>query len=542
MHIKQKKPNQTDNLSFREKWSRLFGGLIQGLFVGGLLVAIVVLLYLSHKDGSHIRQLEAQISQLRENEKRAIVDRRVSQQMEEIASGQQALSEERSREAIRQSEIAQEMTIRSETERKKAIEAQDSAEMSARRAMAAFQMAEQQRVEADNQRQQAEQAKMTADTLNYISLGRTLGSQSYAIYQTGDREVGNMLAYASYLFTDNYGGDLYTPSVFQAVTQSAGTRNSWNVHNGAVSHVCIMPHDGKVLSVSTYGEILVHQKQNGQLKTDMLLSDKRYSFRDIYAAKNGKIYAISSTGHLVIINHSQTRILTLENLDKPFSLQSMHDDQQILIIGQTSLTQIDTSTDRTAGIRKLPFRVINSSRRDLKPLLFDNQGGMYLVNDLNDLKREQVPVAGQVICHASSKNAHLSAYGMADGTIWLEEPDGKLRKLVGHLSQVTRLKFNGPRLYSSSYDGKLLFWTTNDPQLKPVNLLQTTSWLTDFTFSADKQTIWTGEHNGTVTECLISLPKIAERLRQNVKRNFSQEEWNYYVGKGIPYRKLIIED
>ena len=47
-----------------------------------------------------------------------------------------------------------------------------------------------------------------------------------------------------------------------------------------------------------------------------------------------------------------------------------------------------------------------------------------------------------------------------------------------------------------------------------------------------------GEHNGTVTRCLISLPKIAQRLRQNVKRNFTQEEWNYYVGKGIPYRKV----
>ena len=52
--------------------------------------------------------------------------------------------------------------------------------------------------------------------------------------------------------------------------------------------------------------------------------------------------------------------------------------------------------------------------------------------------------------------------------------------------------------------------------------------------------IWTGEYNGTVTEYLISLPMIAQRLRQNVKRNFTQEEWDYYVGKGIPIRKLKI--
>jgi hypothetical protein len=103
------------------------------------------------------------------------------------------------------------------------------------------------------------------------------------------------------------------------------------------------------------------------------------------------------------------------------------------------------------------------------------------------------------------------------------------------------MKLNGKRLYSSSYDGKLLFWMTSDAQIKPITLFQSSSWLTDFNFNSDKNYIWTGEYNGTITEYLISLPKIAQRIRQNVKRNFSKEEWNYYVGKEIPYRKLITE-
>ena len=82
---------------------------------------------------------------------------------------------------------------------------------------------------------------------------------------------------------------------------------------------------------------------------------------------------------------------------------------------------------------------------------------------------------------------------------------------------------------------------TSDEQIKPMTLFQSTSWLTDFVFSTDKNYIWTGEQNGSVTEYLISLSMIAQRLRQNVKRNFTQEEWNYYVGKGIPYRKVKSE-
>jgi WD40 repeat protein len=150
-----------------------------------------------------------------------------------------------------------------------------------------------------------------------------------------------------------------------------------------------------------------------------------------------------------------------------------------------------------------------------------------------------VPVQGQVTAFASSKNEHLTAYGMADGTIWLTAGNGKMYKLVEHLSRVTKMKFNGKRLYSSSYDGKLLFWAIDyNSQIKAVTLFQSDSWLMDFISNNDKDYMWAGEKNGTVSQYLVSLPKIAERLRRNVKRNFTQEEWNYYVGKGIPYREV----
>ncbi len=503
-----------------------------------LLSSVVAGLYLRHHDDEHISELESQLGELREQAKQSAVDRSVSKQMEEIAYGQQALSEERSREAIRQSEIAQEMTLRSEAERRKAIEAQSIAEMSAQEALSAYQMAEHQRVEAEEQRRQAEHAKMVADTLNYVSLGRTLGSQSYSIYQAGDKELGNMLAYASYLYTKEYQGDLFFPAVFHALTQSAGGRRSFGIHNGSISCTAISPKDNHLLTVSTYGEVYIHRMQNGHLETTTLMNDRHYCFRTGFASKSGKDYAISHTGHLVIADGSRTRVVYLENIDRPFSLQSMNDERQLLIVGENSVALLDVATDKIIGTRRLDFRVACTGRFDGKPLLFDNRSGMHLVSSLDDITNEKVPVAGQVTAFASSKNEHLTTYGMADGTIWMIDKNGKTYKLVEHLSQVTKMKFNGRRLYSSSYDGKLLFWMTSDSQIKPILLFQAGSWLTDFTFSTDKDYIWTGEQNGTITEYLISLPKIAQRLRENVKRNFSQEEWNYYVGKGIPYREL----
>jgi len=170
--------------------------------------------------------------------------------------------------------------------------------------------------------------------------------------------------------------------------------------------------------------------------------------------------------------------------------------------------------------------------------LIDNNGRMHLVNDMDHLTDERVPVKGRVTSFASSKNENLSAYGMADGTIYLVDVGGKVDKLVGHLSRVTNMKFNGKRLYSSSFDGKLLFWLTSDSQIKPITLFQSASWLNCFTFDNRKEFIWAGGLNGNISQYLISLPLIAQRLKNNVNRNLTKEEWDHYVGKGIPYRRM----
>lgn len=507
--------------------------VIIGCIGAVLLLGIASVLYYMHRgDGERINELETELRTLREREKQSERDRDVSEQMEEIAYGQQTLSEERSREAIRQSEIAQAATLRSEAERRIALQAQAAAEISAGEAKTSYRMAEQRRLEAEH-------AKLVADTLNYISLGRTLGSQSYAIYRSGDTELGNMLAYASYLYTNDYGGNIYTPAVFQALTQSAGGRRSWSVHDSKITRMDIQPKSGNLLTVSDNGEFFIHKLQDGRLTAQRQIRDRNYCFRDVYAANNGQAYAISYTGHLMIVGSNQTMVIYVEHVDRPFGLQPINDGHQLLIIGENSVALFDLATDQVIATRHIDFHVTSIGRRDGKPLLFDKRGRMHLVNSLDDISNEKVPVQGQVTAFASSKHDHLTAYGMADGTIWLTAGNGKTYKLVEHLSRVTEMEFNGKRLYSSSYDGKLLFWSIDyNSQMKAVTLFQADSWIMDIIFSSEKDYIWTGEKNGTVSQYLVSLPKIAQRLRQNVKRNFTQEEWNYYVGKGIPYIKV----
>ena len=47
------------------------------------------------------------------------------------------------------------------------------------------------------------------------------------------------------------------------------------------------------------------------------------------------------------------------------------------------------------------------------------------------------------------------------------------------------------------------------------------------------------DQKGNITESLISIPMMRQMLKNRLKRNLTQEEWNYYIGKNIPYETFI---
>ena len=106
------------------------------------------------------------------------------------------------------------------------------------------------------------------------------------------------------------------------------------------------------------------------------------------------------------------------------------------------------------------------------------------------------------------------------------------------MSRISKIKIDGIRMYTSSYDGTLCLWMTNMEKMEPNTLFTTPGWIVNFTYDPKKISIWAGDQKGNITEACISVPVLIERLKNKVKRNFTQEEWNYYVGKGIPYETI----
>lgn len=516
---------------------------IIGYGVGLLLACSTAVGFIGwQNEHKKVDELEQQMTAMKKQEMRSAIDRSVSAQMEEIANEQREISDEKREEALQQTRIANEMRLRSEIERQNALIAEQNAVASEKKALEASEVAEAQRQMAEHQRIQAEFAKRTADSLSYIALGRSLGSISTIQYQAGNTEISDLLSYASYLYTHRYGGDIYNPTVLQSLMRSSQSVNIWSQHAGVVTNLEYLPgEDNRLISVSNYGEILLNEREGNQLNTTTLFSNPNYDFRDVIVIKNtSTIYAVSRTGHLVVIpkNSKEPKVITLENIVHPMRVHDINENN-LLVIGEQSIGVLDMKRNIITSVQQLPFKVTIGSRKSGLPLLFDDEGNMHLVSGLSDMTTERVPVEGKVTAYCESKNTGMEAFGMVDGTIWLKDKNGSMQKLVGHQSRISKMKMNGRRLYSSSYDGSVNLWISDNEKIEPMPLLQTSNWIMHFQLDSTKETFWMCDAKGNIAAVNISINKMVEAMKKKMKRNLTTEEWNYFIGQNVLYERFV---
>ena len=159
-------------------------------------------------------RLVAQLREANEAQKSAIITRRVSSQLEEIAYQQKDISDAQKQEAENQKLIAEQMRDHAELEREKAIVAQQAA-------LEAYEQMDAQKRIAEQRRAEAEVAQMRADSLARLALARSLAVQATKQYEVGNKPLAALLSYSAWKFTAENQGDLYLPALYKALSLSS---------------------------------------------------------------------------------------------------------------------------------------------------------------------------------------------------------------------------------------------------------------------------------------------------------------------------------
>lgn len=500
----------------------------------------IALYVLYHQELNRNKELTARLEELTEQESRSAVMQSINAQMEEIADQERKVSDMEREKAIEQRKVAEEERKNAESQRRVAEEQRLNALSAERKAVEASDVAQRQRTIAEQQRTEAEMAKRVTDTLSYNAMSRNLGSLAVTQKNAGNDQLADLLAYATYTFTKRYNGDVYNPTIYRALSLTSASIKKWSVGKGAVMKMWYLPKTNAFITVSTYGEIMKHtHTADDNLRTEAILQDNTYDFRDLVIDDSGIFYALSHTGHLVYGTPGNLRVTVVEGAKKPFRLFRQGNDG-LLVVAEQSVHLIDTKTMGQRRKLDLNFKTRVAGENDRNLLLFDTMGHAYTVDYLaTEVKPKHLPfVAQPIMSYAYNWINEYEAFGTVDGIIFIVDNKGNVQRLVGHGSRVSRVKFDGNRLYSTSYDGTVRFWPFKQQKIEPVTIIDSRQWVVSFVFDESMRYIWTSDQNGNLMETLIDPHLMAEKVHNKLKREMTREEWEYYIGLNVPYERF----
>lgn len=501
-----------------------------------LLLGNIILYLLYNRLVQEKQQLNRELETFRDQEKRSALLQNVSRQMEEIAYQQKDISEKRKQEAIAQTERANSMQRRAKAEKENAIAAQRETEN-------AYRLAESQRGLAKKGQLQAEYSKRVADTLAFLALGRSLGTLSITQYQSGNVELASLLAYAASDFTQKYGGDVFYPTIFKALSYSCQQSFSWFEHKGAVTAIYPLIQSGSsfernnFVTCSKYGELLRWQYDSKQqLVSKVLLNDAQYDFRSICRTSDGLLYALSYNGKLTIIGLSDTKVLPLA--DKRFRWLFPLGNNRLCAVSEHGIYTLDVQTYSIQISEVLSTAITCIGELDKHFYLFLEDGRIGIFTQTENViryVRERTNVSAVTAFCALSNLGY--AVGCKDGTILICQPDGSvIKKLIGHQASITMLSAKDNKLFSSSYDGTLRMWDINNEKIKSEVILEHTAWIHSFCLTQDGRSIFIGDEQGGFYCIPFSPTYMANTILEKLTRDFTLEEWEYYIGSQIPFQ------
>ena len=514
------------------------------------------------------QELEELLRQAEVKEKENLITQRISSQMEEIAYQQKEISDQQRQEAVHQTIIADQMRRHAEEEREKAIRAGEAAIESYN------QMEEQKRI-AELRREEAIAAQMRADTLAKLSLGRSLASEAITQYNTGNRELARLLALASWTFTERYGGDVYQSNVFDALTTVSSLSRQWRMHRSAVRDLLMYNNEGDtttyLLSASQYGEVYLWKpERNSILMQRRFVENSQLDFRKLLRnPDNGDIYALDYNGQLYVIpaaniqdsakkKASEGQPYTVVDTQLAACFSMAYFNQALYVASRDAgIYRVDTGNGTIALFYKHPTPI--SALAIYKELLLfgDTKGHIFALNSEGNIYRFDGYRTEAVSFMGTNHGDNPLIIGYKDGKLRtirksnIVNPRMDRRKLavlntqlneeyVGHVSSITQIDFIDKKLISCSYDGYVRLWDA-DAESKKVSssvIYRSPSWIHALAIDETNEQIYTGDESGSLAVISISPQQMAAAIQKQLTRDFTKEEWAYYIGELSEYEQF----
>lgn len=558
LELSRKEKQQKRNLK-RARTSAIILGIASVISILFLIISLNLRFKAEASRKEALEKEKLAVSERKKSEeqrKEAILQKKISEQQQQIAEQQEMITEQQRQYAVGQQIIAQEQTT-------VAVEQKKKADISRQEAIVARDEAQSQRKEAINQKQiadqeriKAEESERKAQQLRLLAISRSLAIQAQQLFSTEKDDFPALLAVTAYqLYTAN-GGTGTDPTIYSALSAISSDPNILRGHEDAVRAI-VISKDGKTLySGGDDNKLLSWNLINpSSPPVPFHVPGKiKYLFRAVTVSSDdksviagtsaGKILiwqrnapsqppkvmdAHSSIIHGIVSHPSQNRFYSCGSDGKllMWELNNGVCKKTVLDSAQGVITSLDISPDG-------------------RMLAFSNETG--IVKCLGLGKSGTGPVIlpaskSPVISIVFSNNGKSIAMGCQDGTILVASTSdltGNPIPIIGrHLSGVTGISFSETdhEIASSSFDNSIKIAAFPVSEGKPISIDSHELWVYDILYTPDNKHLISCSADKTIRIFSTQNQDMAQKLKNNLKRNLTVAEWKKMVGEDIPYQK-----
>ncbi len=409
----------------------------------------------------------------------------------------------------------------------------------------------QQEQEALRQQGIAEENKVEAYRRQVLSVAQSIAVKSLQV--DNDTSLKALLAYQAYLFNkENQGlahnADVYS-GLYDALKYLKGPDyNVYSGHTDAVRSLVFAPDNKSFFSAGSDGRVLkwdINDRSSSVVIANPMVN------RVIDVSDDGKWLACGTDGSGVQVfrtsnMQAEPRILSgRDNMIR--TIDFLPDNKRMFSAGTGGIITLwDLETGRATEFANSdsPVDILVVSRSG-DYLAAGTRNGKIIIFEVENSKASYVlheNTGNSILALDFGEGDQVLASGDLEGNVlvWDFGSRALVNNLRGHSARITQLKFSpdGKILASASNDGSVRMWETSNLNTQPIVLTANAGFVFSVAFSSSGDHILTGSKD---EDRLVLSPThtstMVEDICNDIDRNFTEEEWDTYIGADIPYEQ-----
>jgi hypothetical protein len=445
-----------------------------------------------------------------------------------------------------------------EQEKEIAFRQAEEAQMKSQEFQKEKEAAEETTEQAIKQQSEAEKQKTLEIQKKMLSIAQTLAGK---VSQVDDKNLKGLLAYQAFLFNNEYQGQPDHPDIYNALYDAlkgfnGEYFNGFKGHEGSVRSVAFVPGSNVFYSSGVDGKIL-RWDLNSSIRSYRQLIKNNFINRSLAISPNGRWLA----------NGTTTTGIQLFNLNTanpvPEILEGHNGWVQAIAFTSDSKGLYSAGTDNVIMYYDLIAGTKNVflSRPDRRVrCLTASPAGRYLYGGTDDGKliRWNTETKEESVIFSSDNNTiHAIAVSSTGSRVAFVDKNGVLRiadsrtntitrSVSAHSARIMDVKFSpdDSQIVTVSVDKIVKIWDADNPSAnRPILINTHDAFVMSAAFSPDGRYLVTAgdlaanQNIPNVFYWTAHASFMADQMCEKVSRNFTQREWETYVGYDVQIQK-----